>query len=68
MPKSKTNTNKCIACDADKFSEHSELLIRCDNCGLVVAKEIPTFEKLKKLYEEEYFFGIQPINMELTLI
>lgn len=59
MPKTKVSKRECIACDSNDFSEHSELLIRCNNCGLVVAKEIPTFKELKKLYEEEYFFGME---------
>jgi 2-polyprenyl-3-methyl-5-hydroxy-6-metoxy-1,4-benzoquinol methylase len=59
MTKPNSKNNPCIACDSTEFGEHSKLLVRCNNCGLVVAKEIPTFEELKKLYKEEYFFGME---------
>lgn len=59
MAKQNNKSRKCIACDSNKFSEHSQLLVRCDECGIVVAKEIPTFAELKKLYQEEYFFGME---------
>lgn len=50
---------KCIACDGIKFDDYGKQLIRCIGCGLVVAREIPTFKELQKLYEEEYFFGME---------
>jgi 2-polyprenyl-3-methyl-5-hydroxy-6-metoxy-1,4-benzoquinol methylase len=49
----------CMACGSQVISEFGEHLHRCENCGLVVAKEIPTFDELTQLYEEEYFFGME---------
>lgn len=49
----------CIVCDGQKFEKYGTQLVKCTSCGLVVAKEIPTFEELRKLYEEEYFFGME---------
>lgn len=49
----------CIACDSVKFTNYGKQLVECQNCGLVVAKEIPSFAELQKLYEEEYFFGME---------
>jgi DNA-directed RNA polymerase subunit N (RpoN/RPB10) len=36
----------CMACGSQVISEFGEHLHRCENCGLVVAKEIPTFDEL----------------------
>jgi SAM-dependent methyltransferase len=49
----------CIACDSTKFRPYGTQLVECASCGLVVAKQIPTFAELQKLYEEEYFFGME---------
>lgn len=49
----------CIACDSKKFEKYGEELVKCQSCGLVVAKDIPTFAELTKLYQEEYFFGME---------
>jgi SAM-dependent methyltransferase len=66
---SKSNTKKskvavseeryCLACQGKVISEFGDQLIKCEHCGLVAAKDIPTFEELTKLYEEEYFFGME---------
>ncbi|HMS31031.1 MAG TPA: class I SAM-dependent methyltransferase [Candidatus Saccharibacteria bacterium] len=57
--KVKESRRICIACDSKKFTNYGEQLVKCTGCGLVVAKEIPTFAELQKLYEEEYFFGME---------
>lgn len=49
----------CIACGGSKFKSYGKLLTECQTCHLVVAKHIPSFAELKKLYEEEYFFGME---------
>lgn len=49
----------CIACDSTNFVDYGKQLVKCQSCGLVVAKEIPSFVELQKLYEEEYFFGME---------
>lgn len=56
---SKPKLKQCIACDSKKFVDYGAELKECVKCGLVVAKHIPTFSELKKLYEEEYFFGME---------
>lgn len=55
----KKNSRVCIACDSTGFANYGKQLVKCTTCGLVVAKEIPTFAELQKLYEEEYFFGME---------
>lgn len=57
----KTQSRVCIACDGKKFNPYGKQLVECmnSNCGLIVAKHIPTFDELKRLYEEEYFFGME---------
>lgn len=47
----------CIICGKQTFTDHSRLLIRCENCDLIRAREIPSDKKLASLYQEEYFFG-----------
>lgn len=62
MQKTTNNDSKtrvCIACGKKRFTNYTKELIECNSCGLIVAKEIPTFDELKKLYEEEYFFGME---------
>ncbi len=49
----------CIACDKNQFKDYGKELIECRGCGLVVAKHIPTFDELTKLYQEAYFFGME---------
>lgn len=59
-PSVKQNKKRvCIACEGKNFNDHGQELVKCHNCGLVVAKNIPTFEELRKLYQEEYFFGME---------
>jgi ribosomal protein L37E len=55
----KNEVSRCIACDSQKFTSYGKQLKKCSRCGLVVAKQIPTFQELKKLYKEEYFFGME---------
>lgn len=57
--KAQTKQKNCIACDNSKFVEYTSELEKCISCGLIVAKHIPTFDELKKLYEQEYFFGME---------
>lgn len=47
----------CIICGKNAFINYGELLIKCQDCGLVVAKQIPDYDDLVKLYKKEYFFG-----------
>jgi SAM-dependent methyltransferase len=56
--KKRITAKECIACRG-RLTDHGPELVKCMNCGLVVAKEIPTFEALTKLYEQEYFFGME---------
>lgn len=55
----KKDKRVCIACDGTGFKNYGRLLVECNECGLVVAKEIPSQQELEKLYEEEYFFGME---------
>jgi SAM-dependent methyltransferase len=50
---------KCIICDNKKFRSLYGELIQCESCGLVVASEIPTEKEIQKLYQQEYFFGME---------
>ena len=54
-----TKVTQCISCDGKKFKQYSEGLIKCHKCGLVVAEEIPSNAEIEKLYQEEYFFGME---------
>lgn len=56
---SKSKGRLCIACDGSRFKPYVDQLIKCSKCGLVSMEKIPTFEELKKLYEREYFFGME---------
>lgn len=55
----KKSKRVCIACGGTKFNPYGKDIVECNTCKLVVAKEIPTFAQLKKLYEEDYFFGME---------
>lgn len=55
----KIHNSECIACGAKKYTNYHDVLIECSKCGLISAKEIPTFDELKQLYEKEYFFGME---------
>lgn len=59
IDKKSKKIRQCIACNGKEYSDYGKELIKCRTCGLVVAKEIPTFEQLRKLYQEEYFFGME---------
>jgi 2-polyprenyl-3-methyl-5-hydroxy-6-metoxy-1,4-benzoquinol methylase len=50
---------ECIACHGADFSEYGSQLVRCQNCGLIVAKHIPGEDELAKLYTKDYFFGME---------
>lgn len=50
---------KCIVCDSKKFRPLYGELIQCESCGLVVASVIPTEKEIQKLYQQEYFFGME---------
>ena len=52
----------CIACKNKEFSDYGDLLMKCQNCGLTVAKQIPNFAELAKLYKKDYFFGMEYSN------
>jgi 2-polyprenyl-3-methyl-5-hydroxy-6-metoxy-1,4-benzoquinol methylase len=56
---SKINETVCTACLSKSLAGYGDELLKCENCGLVVAKDIPSFEELEKLYAEEYFFGME---------
>jgi SAM-dependent methyltransferase len=49
----------CIISGTKNYVDYSEGLIRNTDSGLVVAAEIPDEVELKKLYEKEYFFGME---------
>jgi SAM-dependent methyltransferase len=57
--KAKTEKRICIACDGKKFRSYGKLLTECSKCNLVVAKKVPDSKTLKKLYEQDYFFGME---------
>lgn len=57
--KKPSSTWLCIACDGIKSEPYLKELIKCSDCGHVSIKKVPTFEDLKKLYEKEYFFGME---------
>lgn len=50
---------KCIVCESKKLKNYHNVLIECDECGHISAKEMPTNFELKKLYQKEYFFGME---------
>jgi SAM-dependent methyltransferase len=50
---------KCVVCSGKKFNDYPGNLIECAKCGHIAAKEMPTNEELTKLYQEEYFFGME---------
>ncbi len=50
---------KCIICESNEFQNYHNVLIECVKCGHITAKEMPTNAELKKLYQEEYFFGME---------
>ncbi len=50
---------RCVVCGHSKFNDYHNILIECANCGHISAKEMPTNLELKKLYQEEYFFGME---------
>lgn len=48
---------KCIVCGGESFAKYCKDVVRCTECGLVVATELPTPQEIDKLYQEDYFFG-----------
>lgn len=50
---------KCVVCNESKFTDYYAKLLKCKSCGHIFAPEMPTNEELKKLYQEEYFFGME---------
>jgi 2-polyprenyl-3-methyl-5-hydroxy-6-metoxy-1,4-benzoquinol methylase len=50
---------KCISCGSNSFDTYCKGLVKCKDCGLIVAKEIPTPEEVQKLYQQDYFFGME---------
>lgn len=52
-----TKVTKCIVCSSKEFELYSEGLIKCNKCGLIVAKELPSSKEINQLYQQEYFFG-----------
>lgn len=52
-------TSQCVACSSRHFSQYSKDLVKCQDCGLVVASDIPTDNEIKKLYQQDYFFGME---------
>lgn len=47
----------CIACGSNSHQSYGKQLLKCQKCGLGVAKSMPMPEELSRLYREEYFFG-----------
>lgn len=54
-----SKVTKCISCEGKSFQSYSEELIKCKKCGLVVARYLPTEQEIQKLYQEDYFFGME---------
>jgi 2-polyprenyl-3-methyl-5-hydroxy-6-metoxy-1,4-benzoquinol methylase len=52
---------ECIGCGSAEFKPYTDShnLIKCQNCGLVVADEIPTTKEIEKIYQQDYFFGME---------
>lgn len=59
-----TKLKQCIVCRGKDFTDYSKLVVRCNDCKLVVAKEIPTAKEVEKLYQKEYFFGMEYFDYE----
>lgn len=59
---SKYNYPSCSICDNYDWNTTNELLIKCNNCGLVRAKGFYTKRELSKLYKKDYFFGSEYNN------
>jgi SAM-dependent methyltransferase len=57
-----STVKQCIACGHRKFAEYSKDLVRCMNCGLIVARMIPTPKEIQELYQQDYFFGMEYSN------
>jgi SAM-dependent methyltransferase len=57
--RNKQNARLCIACEGSNFEQYVDKLVRCASCGLISLEKIPTFDELKRLYEKEYFFGME---------
>lgn len=51
--------DECVICRGNNFTNLYSNLFRCKNCHLVSAKEIPNKEEIDKLYQQEYFFGME---------
>lgn len=49
--------SRCIVCQHPDLQPHFEGLLRCPECGHVVADLSQSEEDLQKLYERNYFFG-----------
>lgn len=50
---------KCIVSGTKNYVAYSKGLIKNVDSGLVVAEKIPSESELKRLYEKEYFFGME---------
>jgi SAM-dependent methyltransferase len=52
----------CIVCDNSKYDQLYAGLIKCTNCGHVVADHSYTDEQLRELYKKKYFFGDEYVD------
>lgn len=60
----RTKLKECIVCGGKTFGPYCDDVVRCQSCRLVVAEEIPTAAEVDKLYQEEYFFGMEYSDYE----
>ena len=54
----------CIVCSGKSFKDYSDLVIQCQSCKLVVAREIPDSKEVAEIYQKEYFFGMEYFDYE----
>jgi len=52
----------CIVCDADAWALLYRDLARCERCGFVRARDLPTRDEIERLYGPGYFQGEEYAN------
>lgn len=57
-----TNQNKCDLCGNTSWQRHSGKLLKCSNCGLIVADLDFNKVQLEVIYSNDYFFGEEYYN------
>lgn len=50
---------ECIICNNKKLKVYYGELLLCDQCSHITANEMPTNKELQKLYQKDYFFGME---------